>query len=134
MKVKDLVEMLLKLNQEAEIGDPPEDLIKTIYNRAKQVYIAKYGSSFEHLRIDDDGTIYGAEFNKYDRDYEYSDIPLSELNDDLDKLIEQRLMREKQEKEEKELEMKRLSEQRKKDEKKHRQELYLKLKKEFENN
>ena len=29
MKVKDLVEMLLKLNQEAEIGDPPEGLVQT---------------------------------------------------------------------------------------------------------
>jgi hypothetical protein len=29
MKVKDLVEMLLKLNQEAEIGDPPENMTQT---------------------------------------------------------------------------------------------------------
>lgn len=109
-----------------------EDL-KILYNRAEQHSLAKFGSKFSQLHIDEDGQLklmwWG--YERGDETYEY--VNVEDLTQDLDVLVAERKKREAEE-------AAKRAEQKRLDDIKHQEYLkrqrkaqYLKLKQEFEN-
>ncbi len=111
-----------------------QELLETIFNRAVQYHIAKYGNEPDKIQIEDDGTISGITEYYYCGSHETDseNFSASNLTEDLDEIARQRKVEtdaliERQKKEALERE-KRFKEEALE---KRRQE-YLQLKKEFE--
>ena len=112
-----------------------KDLLQTIYERANQYALTKYGSEPHSISLEADGTI-AATWTYYrcgdtDTDTEY--ISAENLTEDLDAVAAERRKREEEERQKRaayEAEQKRLREQREKEERKRQ---YEKLKQEFGN-
>jgi hypothetical protein len=109
------------------------ELLQTLYNRANQFAITKYGSEPDSLSLQSDGTI-EAKWTHYSRcgdESEYETITAEDLTADLDEVAEQRRKQEEEariKREEYEKEQKRLREEREKNDRKRQ---YETLKKEF---
>lgn len=111
------------------------DLLKTIYTRANQFAITKFGSEPDKIELDSDGIITArwVHYRCGEVDEETETITAENLTEDLDLVAAERAKRLEEERikrEAYEREQKRIREQREKDERKRQ---YEKLKKEFEN-
>jgi hypothetical protein len=111
------------------------DLLQTIYSRANQFAITKFGSEPDRLELDSDGTITARwiDYRCGDMEEETEYISAENLTEDLDVVAAERAMRLEEERikrEAYEREQRRIREQREKEERKRQ---YEKLKKEFEN-
>lgn len=112
-----------------------KELLQTIYERANQYALTKYGKEPDSLQLQYDGTI-AAEWVTYhcgDRDTDTEYITAENLTEDLDAVAAERRKREEEERQKRaayEAEQKRLREQRDKEERKRQ---YEKLKQEFGN-
>lgn len=123
--------MQLLINKTMEITT---ELLKTIYTRASQFAISKFGSEPDRMRLEDDGTIY-CKWITYGRcgdvDEQTEYITAENLTEDLDVVAaerEKRLEEKKKEREAYEKAQKTIHEER---EKETRRQQYLKLKTEF---
>ncbi len=107
-------------------------VIKTMYERASEWYLAKHGSSHDVLELQDDGTIHAYQIDQ-DRDAYCSEyITEQDLSDDLDKVREERLKKEEAERVKCEQYKKVQAELNEKREKQNRLQMYNTLKKEFD--
>ncbi len=109
-----------------------EELLKTLYKRVEQVYLARRNFKPDDVEFHDDGIFYCHTLD-YDREHicqEY--ISASDLSADLDKIIEERIKQEEIERKANEEQRKKQAEYRAKKEKDERMQKYLELKKEFE--
>lgn len=110
------------------------ELLQTIYDRAKQYALTKYGEEPDRIEIDSDGTI-TVRFIDYrcgeiDENTEY--IVAENLSEDLDDVAKVRKEKEEQERIKREEYNKEQERLRKEREKETRRQNYLKLKEEFE--
>lgn len=112
-----------------------QELIKTIYDRAYQYISAKRGETPDSIELDEDGTI-NANYVIYQRcgdiEHETEYINIDNLTEDLDAVIEQRKIKEKEEWEKRQIALKLEKEKEELRLKNNRRAEYLKLKKEFE--
>lgn len=86
-----------------------QELIKTIYDRAYEYISAKRGETPDSIELNDDGTII-ANYIIYERcgdiEHETEYINIDNLTEDLDAVIEQRKIREKEEWEKRQIALK----------------------------
>lgn len=105
----------------------------TVYKRAMQYCVAKFGGEPDELHLLDDGS-FKVIYRRYSRgeytDEEYFDERC--LTQDLDSVYEERKKAEEEAREKKRIENEKRDAERKKREQEQRKEMYLKLKKEFE--
>ena len=109
--------------------------IAKLYNRCREVCLAKHNVDPDSIELNDDGTITAVteDYCCGSSDYDYFEILAEDLSSDLDKIVEERKERERKEKEEEEKRRAERERQREIREKAKRKGEYLKLKKEFEN-
>ena len=112
------------------------ELLKAIYDRAEQVYLAETGNSAESVEIDEDGGIRClSSYYCYGETVTESEIiSASELTQDLDDIIKARKLKEAIEREEREELQRQRETALKKEQKEQRRAQYNLLKKEFEPN
>jgi len=110
-----------------------KELMETIYKRAEQYCVAKYGSEPDEIHIDEDGfcAVFGYTCcGEYNEDIEYFSVDCLTAN--LDKVYEDRKKQEAEKQKKNEIERKKQEKIRKERELQKRKQEYLKLKKEFE--
>lgn len=110
-----------------------ENLLETIYKRAMQYCVAKYGSEADEIELED-GYLQ-VNFVSYccgDRDVESHTINAECLTQDLDKVYDERMKEEAEARVKREAERKRQEKIRKERELRQRKAKYEELKKEFE--
>lgn len=106
------------------------DFLETLYRRANEFAITKWGKNPDIIAIDSDGTL-TATFDGYERgDETYETIKAEDLTADLDAVTKERAEELNQERIKQEAHNLKMHEQRLK--KEQRRQRYLKLKKEFE--
>lgn len=109
-----------------------EELIETIYKRAMQYCVAKYGKEPGEIHIDEGSfkAVFGYTcYGEYNEDQEYFGVDC--LTADLDEVYEQRMQAEAEEQKKREAESKRQNKIREEANQRNRKAEYLKLKKEF---
>ncbi len=108
------------------------EFLETLYCRAKQFAITKWGKEPDRVIIDSNGTL-TAIFDGYERgDEDYETIRVEDLTSDLDAIAKERAEKLEQERIKREAYNKEQERLRSIREKEQRKQQYLKLKKEFE--